>query len=295
MEIAIQYVINALSIGGTYALLALGLAIIFGILGFINFAHGEIMTMCGYSIFFAMTAGIPFWLSIIVGLVIASVTAIIMERIAFRPMRGADPNTLLIAGFALSGALQIAFLIFIGERPKPVPMPDYFTGAIKCGGIYLGVVQLISIVVTIVAVLALNLFLNRTKFGISLLAAAEDFPIARLMGIRANAIFTGAFAISGLLAGIAGVLWLAQRGSVSSTMGFTPLVKAFIATIIGGMGSLTGAVLGGFLLGALEILFQILLPSKHLIFRDPIVLFFLIGVLLFRPNGLIQVNKETIG
>ena len=294
MEIAIQYVINALSIGGTYALLALGLAIIFGILGFINFAHGEIMTICGYALFFAMSAGMPFWLAIVIGVITASVAAMVMERIAFRPLRGADPMVLLIAGFALSGALQIAFLVFIGERPKPVPMPEYFTGAINFGGIYLGVVQLISIVVTVIAVLTLNLFLNRTKFGVSLLAAAEDFPTARLMGIRANAIFTGAFAISGFLAGIAGVLWLAQRGSVSSTMGFTPLVKAFIATIIGGMGSLTGAVLGGFLLGALEIVFQIILPSKQLIFRDPIVMFFLIGVLLFRPGGLIQVHTESM-
>jgi branched-chain amino acid transport system permease protein len=294
MEIAIQYITNALSVGGTYALLALGLAIVFGILGFINFAHGEIMTICGYVLFYAMAIGLPFWVAIIIGVIMAGVAAVVMERIAFRPLRGANPMSLLIAGFALSGALQISFLVFLGERPKPVPMPEYFTGAIKIGGIYIGVVQVISIVVTIVAVYTLNLFLKRTKFGISLLAAAEDFSTARLMGIRANAIFSGTFAISGLLAGIAGVLWLAQRGSVSYTMGFTPLIKAFIATIIGGMGSLTGAVLGGFLLGALEIGFQIILPSEQLIFRDPIVLFFLIAVLLFRPGGLIQEQKESI-
>jgi len=295
MEIVIQYITNALSVGGTYALLALGLAIIFGILGFINFAHGEIMTICGYALFYALVSGgLPFWIAVIIGVITAGAAAVAMERVAFRPLRGANPMVLLIAGFALSGALQTAFLVFLGERPKPVPMPEYFTGAINIGGVYIGVVQLISIIVTVVAVFSLNLFLKRTKFGISLLAAADNFTIARLMGIRANAIFSGTFAISGVLAGIAGVLWLAQRGSVSSTMGFTPLIKAFIATIIGGMGSLTGAVLGGFLLGALEIIFQIILPSEQLIFRDPIVLFFLIAVLLFRPGGLIQEHKESI-
>lgn len=294
MQIVFQYITNALSVGGIYALLALGLAIIFGIMGFINFAHGEIMTICGYALFYAMIVGMPFWLTMIAGVLVAGLAAIAIERIAFRPLRGANPMTLLISGFALSGALQTGFLIFLGERPKAVPMPDYLTGAINIGGIYIGIVQLISIIVTVIAVVALNLFLNRTKFGISLLAAADDFSIARLMGIRANAIFSGTFAISGILAGIAGVLWLAQRGSVSSTMGFTPMIKAFIATIVGGLGSLSGAVLGGFLLGALEVVFQVILPPEQLIFRDPIVLFFLIAVLLFRPGGLIRAQKESM-
>jgi branched-chain amino acid transport system permease protein len=294
MQIVFQYITNALSVGGIYALLALGLAIIFGIMGFINFAHGEIMTICGYALFYAMTMGMPFWLTMIVGVLAAGLAAVAIERIAFRPLRGASPTTLLISGFALSGALQTGFLIFLGERPKAVPMPTYLTGAINVGGVYLGIVQITSIVVTVIAVVALSVFLNRTKFGISLLAAADDFSIARLMGIKANAIFSGTFAISGILAGIAGVLWLAQRGSVSSTMGFTPLIKAFIATIVGGLGSLSGAVLGGFLLGALEVVIQLFLPSEQLIFRDPLVLFLLIAVLLFRPGGLVRAHKESV-
>ncbi|MGB3877148.1 MAG: branched-chain amino acid ABC transporter permease [Shinella zoogloeoides] len=294
MELFIQYTINALSLGGTYALLALGLAIVFSLFGFINFAHGEIMTVCAYAIYFALSLGCPFGVAVLVGLAAAVCAAVAMERIAFRPLRGADPTTLLVTGFALSGALQILFQIVFGSRGKPVVMPDIFTGAISIGGVYIGIVQIVSIVVVLCSVILLNLFLNRTKFGLSLLASAEDFNVARLMGIRANAVFAGAFAISGLLAGIAAVLWLAQRGSVDPTLGFTPLVKAFVATIIGGMGSLVGAVAGGFFLGFLEILLQAVLPSKMLIFRDPLVLMILIGFLLFRPGGLVLARAQPI-
>lgn len=294
MELFIQYAINGLSLGGTYALLALGLAIVFSLFGFINFAHGEIMTVCAYTIFFALVTGLPFGAAVILGLASAMCAALLMERIAFRPLRGASDTTLLVTGFALSGALQILFQIIVGSRGKPVVMPEFFTQSINFGNIYIGVTQLVSIAVVICSVIALNLFLNRTKFGLALLASAEDFNVARLMGIRANVVFAGAFALSGLLAGIAAVLWLSQRGSVDPTFGFTPLVKAFVATIIGGMGSLAGAVAGGFFLGFLEVVLQATLPYDMMIFRDPLVLTILIGFLLFRPNGLVRPRSEPV-
>lgn len=294
MELFIQYGINGLSLGGTYALLALGLAIVFSLFGFINFAHGEIMTVCAYTMYFVLAAGMPFGGAVLLGLGAAVCAALVMERIAFRPLRGASDTTLLVTGFALSGALQILFQILFGSRGKPVVMPDFFTVSINLGNIYIGVTQLVSIAVVICSVVALNLFLQRTKFGLALLASAEDFNVARLMGIRANVVFAGAFALSGLLAGIAAVLWLAQRGSVDPAFGFTPLVKAFVATIIGGMGSLVGAVAGGFFLGFLEVLLQATLPYDMMIFRDPLVLTILIGFLLFRPGGLVRSQAQPL-
>ncbi|MEO6013612.1 MAG: branched-chain amino acid ABC transporter permease [Devosia sp.] len=294
MELFIQYAVNALSLGGIYALIALGLAIVFSIFGFINFAHGELLTIFGYVLFYAMSAGIPFIPAVAIGLAASMLVAMLMERVAFRPMRGANPMTLLVTSFAISGALQVIFQIGFGAQPKPLPMPGYLSGAFTIGGIYVGAAQIISIVVVTVLIVALNVFLNRTKFGLALLASAQDFDIARLMGIRANAIYSVAFAISGLLAGVAAILWISLRGSVDPTMGFNPLVKAFVATIVGGMGSLTGAVAGGFFLGVMEVALQIALPPDYLIFRDPIILSTLIAFLLFRPAGLIPAARSPV-
>lgn len=287
MELLIQYSVNALSLGGVYALIALGLAIVFSIFGFINFAHGELLTLFGYALFYSLGAGIPFGIAVVLALTVSTLAAVLMERVAFRPLRGASPMTLLVTSFAISGALQVVFQIGFGARPKPLPLPSFLTGAFQIGDIYIGSAQIISIVAVVSLSIGLNLFLNRTKFGLALLASAQDFDVAKLMGIRVNTIYATAFAISGLLAGVAALLWISMRGSVDPTMGFTPLVKAFVATIVGGMGSLTGAVAGGFFLGAFEVVLQIILPADYLIFRDAIILATLIGFLLFRPRGLI--------
>jgi len=287
MEIFIQYLINALSLGGVYALIALGLAIVFSIFGFINFAHGELLTLFGYALFYSLGAGMPFPLAVILSLIACMVAAVAMERIAFRPLRGANPMTLLVTSFAISGALQVIFQVAFGALPKPLNMPGFLTGAFNVGGVYIGAAQLISIVTVALLAIALNLFLNRTRFGLSLVASAQDFDVARLMGIKVNTVYAIAFALSGLLAGVAALLWVSMRGSVTPDMGFTPLVKAFVATIVGGMGSLTGAVAGGFFLGVMEVALQIVLPSDYLVFRDPLILSILIGFLLFRPRGLL--------
>ena len=292
MEIALQQLVNAISLGGTYALLALGLAIVYNIMGLINFAHGEIMTLSGYTMFFAVSAGLP--LPIVAALAIATgmVAAIAMERIAFRPVRGASGVTLLLTSFAVSAILQVSFQNFISPRPRGVPLPEAFNQTINVGGISIGVIQASSILIVTVMLALLVVFLRRTTLGISMRAAAQDFTITRLMGIPANSVVATAFAISGLLAGVAAVLWVAQRGTVDPLMGFTPVLKAFIAAVIGGLGSLTGAAAGGFLLGGIEVLLQATLPSAALPFRDAFALFLVIGVLLARPQGLLGHRSE---
>lgn len=283
----VQQIVNAISLGGIYALLALGLAIVFSIVGLINFAHGELMTVSGYGLLASLMLGVPFPAAVLVAIVIGAFAAILMERVAFRPMRGASVTSLLLTSFAVSNLLKVILQNGVSARGKPVPMPDWMAGAYTVMGVSIGVGPLISIVTSALALCGLELFLRRTVTGTAMRAAAQDFDVVRLMGISANRIIASAFMLSGILAGIAALLWVSQRASVDPLMGFTPVLKAFIATVVGGLGSLPGAVAGGLLLGAIEVGLQATLPEALAPYRDAFVLTGVIAVLLVRPNGLI--------
>jgi branched-chain amino acid transport system permease protein len=286
MTDVVQELVNTLSLGGTYALLALGLAVVFSILGLINFAHGELMTITGYTIYFLLAAGAIFPLAVVGAVAVACIAAVLMERIAFRPFRGASPMTLLMTSFAIAVIIETLYQDLISARPRAIGVPSGLSGAVSIAGQDIGVIQLIAIGATAVFLVALIIFLRATVLGLSIRAAAEDFQVTRLMGIRANRVIATAFAISGLLAGVAGFLWVSQRGTVDPLMGLTPVLKAFIASVIGGLGSLGGAVAAGFLLGFSEVTLQRFLPDSALAYRDAFVWVLLIGVLLWRPNGL---------
>lgn len=287
MELFIQQIVNALSLGGIYALLALGLAVVFSIIRLINFAHGEIMTVGGYGVFFALLLGWPIPSAIVVGISLSIVAAVAMERLAFRAMKDASVVSLLITSFAISELLKVLFQNGISARPKPIALPSALSGSYEVGGVVIGVVPTLSIAVTLVSVTMLTVFLKRTNAGLAMRAAAEDFDMVRLVGVRAGGVVAAAFALSGLLAGIAAVVWTAQRGSVDPLMGFFPVLKAFIATVLGGLGSLSGAVVGGFVVGAIEVFSQAFLPEGLSPYRDAIVLGSVILILLVRPEGLI--------
>lgn len=292
MELVLQQFVNALSLGGTYALLALGLALIFSILGMINFAHGDLMTIAGYSVVFLVQAGAPFWPACGLAVLVSGGAAIVMERVAFRPIRGRSLAIMLLTSFAVSGILHVGFQNLISPRPIALAVPDVLARSIAFGGITLGVVQLISVGATFLLLGVLTLVLQQTRYGIAVRAAAQDFPVSRLMGIRANQLIALTFGVSGMLAGVAGLLWVAQRGAVDPLLGFLPILKAFIATVLGGLGSLPGAVLGGFMLGALEVSLRALLPPDALPFRDAIALSLVILLLLGRPQGLLGRRHE---
>jgi branched-chain amino acid transport system permease protein len=291
VELYLQQLVNALSLGGIYALLALGLAIVFSIVRLINFAHGEIMTVGGYGVFAMLLFGMPIPVAIVVGIAVAVIAAVAMERVAFRAMRGASVVSLLITSFAISEILKVLFQNGISARPKPITLPPGLSGSYELGEVTVGVIPTISIVTTLLALAGLTLFLRRTETGMAMRAASEDFEMLRLLGVRANRVVAAAFAISGLLAGIAAVLWTAQRGSVDPLMGFFPVLKAFIATVLGGLGSLSGAILGGFFVGAVEVMSQAFLPDTLSPYRDAIVLTTVIAVLLVRPDGLVPAAK----
>ena len=253
----------------------------------LNFAHGELMTLTGYALLAALIAGVPFPAAVLLAVICAAVAAVAMERVAFRPMRGASVTSLLLTSFAVSGLLKVIFQNGVSARPQAVAIPSWMTGAFSIGDFTIGVGPTISIVVSILALIALEFFLRRTVTGTAMRAAAEDFDVVRLMGIPANRIIATAFLLSGLLAGLAAMLWVAGRASVDPLMGFTPVLKAFIAAVVGGLGSLPGAVAGGFLLGVTEVLLQATLPAAIAPYRDAIVLSGVIAVLLIRPQGLI--------
>lgn len=288
MDLVIQQLINAISLGGVYALLALGLAIVFSIMGLVNFAHGEIMTLGGYAMWFVtIQFGAPLPLVFLAAVATAMAAALLMERIAFRPVRGAGVATMLLTSFAVSVILQVTFQNVISPRPRGIQLPPEMSQVIQVLGVGIGLIQLLAILMVLVSLGLLTIFLRRTTLGISMRAAAQDFAVARLMGIRADAVIATAFAISGLLAGVAAFLWVAQRGSVDPAMGLTPVIKAFIASVMGGLGSLPGAVVGGFVLGFVEVTLQAWLPQEALPFKDAVSLTIVILILLWRPQGLL--------
>jgi len=284
----IQFLIDVLSLGGAYALMALGLVIVYGILRLVNFAYGELIMIAGYVLYLMSGSGLPWLVMAFMGVLAAIATGIATDYIAFRPVRAKSVTAVLITSFAFSTLLQNAALLLVSPRPRPIPLPDLFSTTVE----FLGVVTPARNLITILAafiLLSLFLFVMRyTIIGLAMRAAATNFRMARMLGVPANLVISSAFAISGLLAGVASLLWLGRIGSVVPGVGLEPLLIAFIATVLGGMRSLEGAVLGGFLLAFIDTGLNYLLPQDLLKFRDAFTFSFVILVLLWRPQGLIK-------
>ena len=234
IDYVVQQSLNALSFGAEYALIALGLAIVFSIMGLVNFAHGEVIAIGGYSMMVMAAIAFRNPIIIIVGAIFASVImAVFLERIAFRPVRYADATTGLLTAFGVSLILQNLFLLLVSPRPIAVTSMYFLDWPIKLGSIRISSLQIFETLATLLAILFLVLFLKRSFLGIAMRAASLDFEMVRLMGIRANRVIATAFAISGLLAGIAAIFIIARRGAVDPTLGFNPVLKAFVACVLG--------------------------------------------------------------
>ena len=314
IDYAIQQLVNALSAGSLYALMAVGLAMVFGILRLINFAHGDLMMIAAYLAVFCLGAGLSLAAALPVIVIGTVVVGLLMERIAYRPIRGAPDVAMLLTSFAVGQILQNGTLLTTRLAGKPTliafPSPDLLNGVVAIGAITIPKVNIASFVAGIVLLGLLSVFVTRTNLGLSMRAAAEDLPAARLMGINVNRVVATAFAIGAGLAAVAGLLYSVQAGQINPYMGFTPVLKAFIAAVIGGFGSITGAVLGGYVLGFLEVLvtalagigdllpagsvppevrtfLQTWLPSGLASWRDAVVFVVLILVLLVRPQGIL--------
>lgn len=284
----VQVIVDALSTGSTYALLALGLAVVFSILGFVNFAHSEFVTLGGFTMWALATAGVPWWLIVIATPVVIAGVAIVVDQVAFRPLRRKDPVTLLLTSFAVSFLLQSLLSLVGSSRAIAVPVPGWTIAVVTLGGVQLPALQLITIAATAVVLAVLAAALKRTPVGLALRAVADDLPAVALGGIRANVVIAAGFAVSGALAGFSALLLVGRAGSVSSTFGVTPVITAFVAIVLGGARSLPGAVVGGYLIGAAQAVLQAVLPEALLPLRDAFIFGGVVVVLLLRPQGLVS-------
>ena len=285
MNWIVQIIVDSLSLGGLYALTALGIGIVFSVMRLANFAHAELVTCAAYALF--ALSGYPVVMAIAGAAFVAMVLAVLTERLAFRPLRKADPATMLIASFTVSMLIQKVLIFFIGSRVKPVDPFPTLNQAVWILGAQVSLLKIVTIIICIVLLAALVVFLRFTSIGLQMRAAAEDFTMSQLVGVRANTVIVLAFVLSGILATIVAVLFTAQMGFVQPRLGLPLVLTAFVAAVIGGLGSLPGAVLGGFLVGVTSTLLQSLLPADLRPFREAFLFLVIILVLLARPNGLL--------
>ena len=304
----LDFVVEGLAQGAIYAMIALGYSLVYGILRMINFAHGEVFMAGAFgSYFFAdafATSGflngnpIPA-LAILVAVAVAiSVgAAVLLERLAYRPLRNAPRLVPLITAIGASLFLQNVFRGFFGPQPYGYPRPKILSGSVSIAGIPFAKVQIAVLLTAVIAMVALQLFVSRSTTGRAMRAVAQDAEIASLMGIDVNRIVVITFVIGGILAGVAAVLFSLTFGQVQFTMGFRPGIAAFTAAVLGGIGSIGGAALGGFLLGILQALGPSLLLSGFGIpspfqLKDAFTFLVLVLVLVFRPGGLLGTGER---
>ncbi len=280
----IQQLINGLNLGSIYALMALGYTMVYGIAKMLNFAHGDIIMVGAYTLSLVMTnLGMPPIVAILASVVVCSVLGVTIEKIAYKPLRNASPLTVLITAIGVSYFLQSVALLLFGSNKRKVE------SAIAIKGITLGPIELtgesvVTLGVTILIMIGLTLFINKTKLGKAMLAVSEDKGAAQLMGIDVNRTISITFAIGSALAAVAGVLFVSSYGFVGPYTGALPGIKAFVAAVLGGIGSVPGAMLGGVLLGIIESLSKAYISTN---LSDAIVFGVLIIVLLVKPSGLL--------
>lgn len=287
MEIILSTLINGLSLGGIYAMIALGYTMVYGIAKMLNFAHGDIIMVGGYVIYVFMATKNPL-LAICMAVIFCVILGVSIEKVAYKPLRGASPLAVLITAIGMSYLLQSLAQIIFGSANKMVTVYDF--GSVSFLGVPVQISALVTLGVTVVVMIALTLFVKYTRIGRAMIAVSEDKGAAQLMGININSIITITFAIGSALAAIAGLFYLLKAPSISSTLGAMPGIKAFTAAVIGGIGSIPGAMLGGILLGMVEsISYKITAIAPY---TDAIEFSILIIILLVRPTGFLGKKRR---
>jgi branched-chain amino acid transport system permease protein len=291
--IDIQYAIDSIAYGSLFALIALSLALLFGVMGLMNFAYGELIMAGAYVMFYTRSWG---WLLMIVmTILIVTILSLLMELVAFRPLRRATAITLLITSFAVSYGLQALGWMTVGKGPqKGVEPYPWLTEQMDIGGVLISKLTIITVVTTLVLLVGMTALLKRTSLGIQLRASTEDFRMAQLVGVKANWVISAAFGITGLLAGAVALLYVFRTGAIAPDMGQGPLLIAFVGVVIGGLGSLWGAALGGFVLGATINALQATLPIGVNSHTQLFAFLAVIAILVFLPNGLVSFRLGAI-
>ena len=289
----ISYLINGMSLGSIYALISLGYTMVYGIAKMLNFAHGDVIMIGGYVAFTAIsTYNCPVWLAVILSIIVCTLLGVIIERVAYKPLRNSSSLTVLITAIGVSYLLQNAALLIFGATPKTfnsiVSVPEWhINNQLTISG-----ETITTMVITVVIMVALTLFVNKTKQGSAMLAVSEDKGAAQLMGINVNKTISITFAIGSALAAVASLLLCSTYPQISPYTGAMPGIKAFVAAVFGGIGSIPGAMIGGILLGIIESLSKAYISSQM---ADAIVFGVLVLVLIVKPTGILgkKINEKV--
>jgi len=280
----LEQLINGLRTGSIYALIALGYTMVYGIAKMINFAHGDIIMVGAYTLYIGialLNLSIP--ISILLTVIVCSVVGVAVEKIAYKPLRNAPPLAVLITAIGVSYFLQsVSLLIF---KATPIPFNSVINiQSVKFGSLNISGITIVTLIVTTISMIILTLFINKTKAGTAMRAVSEDKGAAQLVGINVNKTISMTFAIGSALAALAGILYICQYQTLKPTMGALPGIKAFVAAVLGGIGSIPGAMLGGIVLGIIESLSKAYISTE---LSDAIVFGVLVVVLLVKPSGIL--------
>ena len=283
MRELIPYLINGVSVGGQYALIAIGYTLVYGILRLINFAHGDVFMVAGLVMVYA-TASMPIYLAIPLVLVATVLLGFTIERVAYKPLRSAPRMSLMISAIGVSYLIQNLAFYLTGGVPQPVNNPiPWISDNVVVFGVSTKRVTLITPILTILLVVVLVYLINNTKIGMAMRAAAKDFETAQLMGIKINSVISMTFVIGSFLAAVGSMLYFTNYPSVAITSGGMPGLKAFVAAVFGGIGSIPGAVVGAFIIGLCE---EVIKGLGYTTFSDAFTFALLIVVLCVKPTGL---------
>jgi branched-chain amino acid transport system permease protein len=293
MANAIQYILDSIAYGSLFALMALSLSLLFGVMGLMNFAYGELIMAGGYTMYY--TRGWGWGAMCLMTILVVTVLSLLMELIAFRPVRRASAVTLLITSFAVSYGLQELGWMTVGTGPqKGVEPYPWLTNQHNIHGVLISNLEVITWILTAGLLVGMTLLLKRTAIGIQLRASTEDFRMAQLVGVRANWVISSAFAITGGLASVVALLYVFRSGLVAPDMGQGPLFVAFVGGVIGGLGSLVGAAIGGFVLGAIINILGATLPISLKSHTELFAFLAVILILVFIPDGLVSVRGSFV-
>jgi len=278
----LPYLLSGISVGGQYALIAVGYTMVYGILRLINFAHGDIFTAAGFFMVY-IAAVLPVQVAIPLVIVLTVFLGVMVERIAYKPLRTAPRMSVMISAIGVSYLLQNLMWYVTGGLAKQYPTIPWISNSVTIGNATTKVVTLITPILTIVLVFALVTIIQKTKIGMAMRAVSKDFETAQLMGIKINSVISTTFVIGSLLAAVGSVLYFSNYTSVTPTVGAMPGLKAFVAAVFGGIGSIPGAVIGAFIIGICE---NIIKALGYTTFSDAFTFALLIVILLFKPTGL---------
>ena len=288
-----QQIFNGIVLGSIYALLALGMAVIYGILGLINFAHGALITVGAFCFYFLFSVfHLPFILVIFLAIALGGLMGFVLEAIGYRKLRGAPGLSLLITSLGIYIFIENAVKLLVSPQPYAFSIPPFLDKIIS-NFITFRLIDLFIIATTITIMICFAIFVKRNKVGIAVRGISESVEKARLVGINVNQVIIWSFIVASAIAALTGFMWGSKYGQISYNMGFMPGIIAFVSIVIGGIGSIPGAVLGGFLIGLVQTFSIGFLPPGWTMYRDAIVFALLIVVLLIKPTGIMG-RKESI-